>query len=100
MERGSIKLNGTDIARWTDRQLETVRGARISLVPQDPGNSLNPVKTIGAQIGEIFRIHGALHPDEIDRRVISLLERVGLSEPELRARQYPHELSAACVSAY
>ncbi|WP_429817742.1 dipeptide ABC transporter ATP-binding protein [Ensifer sp. B1-9] len=93
VERGSIKLNGTDIARWTDRQLQTVRGARISLVPQDPGNSLNPVKTIGAQIGEIFRIHGALHPDEIDRRVISLLERVGLSEPELRARQYPHELS-------
>ncbi len=93
VERGSIKLNGTDIARWTDRQLETVRGARISLVPQDPGNSLNPVKTIGAQVGEIFRIHGALRPDEIDDRVISLLARVGLSEPALRARQYPHELS-------
>ncbi|MEI3855823.1 MULTISPECIES: ABC transporter ATP-binding protein [unclassified Ensifer] len=93
VERGSIKLNGTDIARWTDRQLETVRGARISLVPQDPGNSLNPVTTIGAQVGEIFRIHGALPPDEIDDRVISLLARVGLSEPALRARQYPHELS-------
>ncbi|KRD65992.1 ABC transporter ATP-binding protein [Ensifer sp. Root278] len=93
VERGSIKLNGTDIARWTDRQLETVRGARISLVPQDPGNSLNPVKTIGAQVGEIFRIHGALRPDGIDDRVISLLARVGLSEPALRARQYPHELS-------
>lgn len=71
LERGTIKLNGTDIARWTDRQLETVRGARISLVPQDPGNSLNPVKTIGAQVGEIFRIHGALRPEEIDDRVIS-----------------------------
>ncbi|MGO4623447.1 dipeptide ABC transporter ATP-binding protein [Ensifer sp. 2TAB8] len=93
LERGTIKLNGTDIARWTDRQLETVRGARISLVPQDPGNSLNPVKTIGAQVGEIFRIHGALRPEEIDDRVISLLSRVGLSEPALRARQYPHELS-------
>ncbi len=93
VERGSIKLNGTDIARWTDRQLETVRGARISLVPQDPGNSLNPVKTIGAQVGEIFRIHGALRPDGIDDCVISLLARVGLSEPALRARQYPHELS-------
>lgn len=93
VERGSIKLNGTDIARWTDRQLETVRGARISLVPQDPGNSLNPVKTIGAQVGEIFQIHGALRPDDIDDRVISLLARVGMSEPALRARQYPHELS-------
>ncbi|WP_077965105.1 dipeptide ABC transporter ATP-binding protein [Ensifer adhaerens] len=93
VERGSIRLNGTDIARWTDRQLDTVRGARISLVPQDPGSSLNPVKTIGSQLGEIFRIHGALRSDEIEARVISLLARVGLSEPALRARQYPHELS-------
>jgi peptide/nickel transport system ATP-binding protein len=93
VERGTIKLNGTDIARWTDRQLDTVRGARISLVPQDPGNSLNPVKTIGSQLGEMFRIHGALRSDEIEARVISLLARVGLSEPALRARQYPHELS-------
>ncbi|NUS68193.1 MAG: ABC transporter ATP-binding protein [Ensifer adhaerens] len=93
VERGTIKLNGTDIARWTDRQLDTVRGARISLVPQDPGSSLNPVKTIGSQLGEMFRIHGALRSDEIEARVISLLARVGLSEPALRARQYPHELS-------
>ncbi|MGF6258861.1 dipeptide ABC transporter ATP-binding protein [Ensifer sp. LBL] len=93
VEQGSIKLNGTDIARWTDRQLDTVRGAKISLVPQDPGSSLNPVKTIGSQLGEIFRIHRALRSDEIEARVISLLARVGLSEPALRARQYPHELS-------
>lgn len=93
VERGTIKLNGTDIARWTDRQLDTVRGARISLVPQDPGSSLNPVKTIGSQLGEMFRIHGALRSDEIEARVLSLLARVGLSEPALRARQYPHELS-------
>ncbi|KSV72475.1 hypothetical protein N182_29215 [Sinorhizobium sp. GL2] len=93
VERGTIKLNGTDIARWTDRQLDTVRGARISLVPQDPGSSLNPVKTIGSQLGEMFRIHGALRSDEIEAQVLSLLARVGLSEPALRARQYPHELS-------
>ena len=93
VERGSIRLNGTDIARWTDRQLDTVRGARISLVPQDPGSSLNPVKTIGSQLGEIFRIHTKLRSDEIEARVLSLLARVGLSEPALRARQYPHELS-------
>ncbi|HEV7310804.1 ABC transporter ATP-binding protein [Ensifer sp.] len=93
IESGNIRLNGTDIAGWSDRRLDTVRGAKISLVPQDPGSSLNPVKTIGAQLGEIFRIHRALRPDEIDARVVSLLGRVGLSEPELRARQFPHELS-------
>eukprot|EP01031_Cornospumella_fuschlensis_P018711 gene18711-22911_t len=58
IDGGSIRLNGTDIARWSDRQLDAVRGAKISLVPQDPASSLNPVKTIGAQVGEILRIHG------------------------------------------
>ncbi|MGF6175777.1 dipeptide ABC transporter ATP-binding protein [Ensifer sp. 4252] len=93
IDGGSIKLNGTDISRWSDRQLDAVRGAKISLVPQDPASSLNPVKTIGAQVGEILLIHGAASGRDLDAQVISLLERVGLSEPVLRARQYPHELS-------
>ncbi|WP_457580328.1 dipeptide ABC transporter ATP-binding protein [Ensifer canadensis] len=93
IDGGSIKLNGTDISRWSDRQLDAVRGAKISLVPQDPASSLNPVKTIGTQVGEILRIHGAARGRDLDAQVISLLERVGLSEPALRARQYPHELS-------
>lgn len=90
---GSIRLNGTDISRWSDHQLDAVRGAKISLVPQDPASSLNPVKTIGAQVGEILRIHGVASGRDLEAQVISLLERVGLSEPALRARQYPHELS-------
>jgi len=93
VDRGAIKLNGTDISRWSDKQFKTIRGARISLVPQDPGSSLNPVKTIGAQVGEILRIHGEARGRDLERRVVALLECVGLSEPELRARQYPHELS-------
>ncbi|APG87928.1 ABC transporter ATP-binding protein (plasmid) [Sinorhizobium americanum CCGM7] len=93
VDRGTIRLNGTDISRWSDRQFDAVRGARISLVPQDPGSSLNPIKTIGAQLGEILEIHGAARGKDLERRVVALLERVGLIEPELRARQYPHELS-------
>ncbi|KQY73115.1 ABC transporter ATP-binding protein [Ensifer sp. Root142] len=93
IDSGSIKLNGTDISRWSDRQLDAVRGAKISLVPQDPASSLNPVKTIGAQVGEILRIHGAASGRDLEAQVISLLQRVGLSEPALRAQQYPHELS-------
>ncbi len=93
VDRGTIRLNGTDISRWSDKQLDTIRGARISLVPQDPGSSLNPVKTIGAQVGEILAIHGKLRGKDRERQVVTLLERVGLSEPELRARQFPHELS-------
>ncbi|ASY72638.1 ABC transporter ATP-binding protein [Sinorhizobium fredii USDA 205] len=93
VDRGAIKLNGTDISRWSDKQLDTIRGASISLVPQDPGSSLNPVKTIGDQVGEILEIHGKLRGKDLERRVVALLDRVGLSEPEFRARQYPHELS-------
>ena len=65
----------------------------ISLVPQDPGNSLNPVKTIGKQVAEILVIHGKASGTAADARAIELLERVGLNQPALRAKQYPHELS-------
>ncbi|GAA4667191.1 ABC transporter ATP-binding protein [Frondihabitans cladoniiphilus] len=93
IESGRISLNGTDIARWSDRRLRAVRGSQISLVPQDPGNSLDPVKTIGSQIAEVFRLHEPRGRRPVGPRVIDLLERVGLTRPELRARQYPHELS-------
>jgi peptide/nickel transport system ATP-binding protein len=93
IETGAIRLKGQDIAGWSQRRLDRIRGAEISLVPQDPGASLNPVKSIGAQVGEILRLHTGLHRAGVARRVLELLERVGLSDPELRARQYPHELS-------
>jgi peptide/nickel transport system ATP-binding protein len=97
IDKGSIRLNGTDIAHWSQRRFDTLRGASISLVPQDPGVSLNPVRTIGSQVGEILRIHGprgtARRRRGIHDQVIELLTRVGLNNPEARARQYPHELS-------
>ncbi|OWJ66814.1 dipeptide ABC transporter ATP-binding protein [Inquilinus limosus] len=93
VDGGAIRLAGTDISGWSQKRLDTIRGARISLIPQDPGSSLNPVKTIGAQVEEILAIHrrGDRVPNRA--RVVELLGRVGLSRPELRARQYPHELS-------
>jgi len=93
IEQGAIRLNGEEISRWSGKRLDTIRGRQISLIPQDPTSSLNPVKTIGAQVGEILRIHGERDSKAVDARVIELLARVGLSDPELRARQYPHELS-------
>ncbi|MEE6295982.1 ABC transporter ATP-binding protein [Georgenia wangjunii] len=93
VERGSIALNGTDISGWGTKRLESVRGRRIGLIPQDPNNSLNPVKTIGANLAEVLQIHRAGTPAAIRARVLELLERVGVPEPEVRARQYPHELS-------
>jgi peptide/nickel transport system ATP-binding protein len=93
LEAGAVRLNGTDIAGWSQKQLDTIRGKKISLIPQDPTSSLNPVKTIGAQVAEVLQIHRQGSRAEIDARVIELLGRVGLSQPELRAKQYPHELS-------
>lgn len=93
LEQGGIRLNGVDIARWPQRRLDALRGARISLIPQDPTSSLNPVKTIGGQVAEILAIHERMPRRQRDARVIALLSRVGLSHPELRVHQYPHELS-------
>ena len=71
-----------------------MRGAQIGLVPQDPVTSLDPVRPIGVQVGEILpRARRARRARSIRARVLELLERVGLDDPALRARQYPHELS-------
>ena len=93
IERGAVRLDGIDIARWSQKRLDAVRGATISLIPQDPGSSLNPVRTVGSQLAEVLQIHKRGDRRAIRARVLDLLARVGLNPPDLRARQYPHELS-------
>src|SRR5260221_348000 len=93
IEGGAIRLNGTDIAHWSQKRLDTIRGAVVSLIPQDPGSSLNPVRTIGSQLAEVLQIHKRGDRKAIHARVLDLLNRVGLTPAEMRARQYPHELS-------
>ena len=92
-EQGSIRLQGTEVSEWNATRWNSIRGRVVSLVPQDPTTSLNPVRTVGDQVGEILRIHGLRDRAAVEARVIDLLARVGLSQPALRARQYPHELS-------
>ncbi|HKN05862.1 MAG TPA: ABC transporter ATP-binding protein [Buttiauxella sp.] len=93
LTRGAIRLNGTDISRWSQKQLDGIRGARISLIPQDPTSSLNPIKTIGVQVDEILRLHQRASKKVIRQQTLALLARVGLTHPELRAQQYPYQLS-------
>ena len=93
IEGGAIRLNGTDITHWSQKRLDTIRGAVVALIPQDPGSSLNPVRTIGAQVAEILQIHGRGDRRAIQARMLELLTRVGLVPAEMRANQYPHELS-------
>ena len=97
---GTITFDGQDLTSVADGGFRRLRGRRIGLVPQDPGASLDPVKTIGAQVAEIFRLHPEAVPRgkrltraELRGEVIRLLELVGIDRPEERMRQYPHELS-------
>ena len=93
IDGGSVRLNGTDIAGWSQKRLESIRGAKISLIPQDPTSSLNPVLTVGTQVEEVLRLHTKLPKAIRRRRVLELLERVGIPDPARRAGQYAHELS-------
>jgi peptide/nickel transport system ATP-binding protein len=89
---GTIELNGTQVQGWSRRRLETIRGTTVGLIPQDPGSSLDPLKTIGWQVGEALRIHGEKNRAAIALRTTELLARVGLPGDRV-ARAYPHELS-------
>jgi peptide/nickel transport system ATP-binding protein len=91
--KGQLRVDGRDVTRASEREWQTLRGLTLSLVPQDPMVSLNPTTRIGQQIGEaLIQANGRRYPG-VDADVIELLEQVGLDQPSLRARQYPHELS-------
>ena len=91
--RGSILFCGRDLLALSPRELRAVRGNRVAMVFQEPMSSLNPVLTIGQQIGEVLRIHRPSGGRAIRERTVELLRLVGLPEPHRCRRQYPHELS-------
>ena len=93
VESGRIVYNGTDMANFTEKEWLKIRGKEIAMVLQDPMTSLNPLKTIGAQIGEAIRMHQGLKGDALKSAVVEILKDVGITEPERRAKQYPHEFS-------
>ena len=90
---GSIRFGGRELTGLPEREMISLRGAGIGLVPQDPMSNLNPVHTIGAQVLEALEVHGRGRGDAAKRRVIELLELVGIPDAEQRAQQFPHEFS-------
>ncbi|NED96806.1 ABC transporter ATP-binding protein [Phytoactinopolyspora alkaliphila] len=90
---GSIVFAGRDLATADERELIRIRGSQVGLIPQDPMSNLNPMQRIGTQIAEALEVHGRTSGKETDRRVVELLEMVGIPEPERRATQHPHEFS-------
>ena len=89
----AVRATSSVLSDLGPREWRAVRGRQIGLIPQDPNNSLNPVKRIGETVSEALRIHRWKDRGARNRRVFELLERVGIDQPDLRARQYPHELS-------
>ena len=93
IDAGTITFDGRDITSLSRGEWRDLRGRRIGLIPQDPNNSLNPLKTIGASVEEGLTIHHVGSAAERKARAVELLERVGIDDPERRYQQYPHELS-------
>jgi peptide/nickel transport system ATP-binding protein len=90
---GAITFDDMEVTRFGDRRWRGLRGDAIGLVPQDPTVSLNPVVKIGAQVAEPLRIHRGLSRADAAAEAVRILKEAGLSDPERRAAQYPHQLS-------
>ncbi len=88
-----MDFQGTDLLAISEREMRKVRGARISMVMQDPKFSLNPVMTVGEQIGEALSVHERLARREIRQRVLAMLEAVQIRDPERVFGLHPHEVS-------
>ncbi len=93
VSQGSAWLQGHNLLRLTEARFRGMRGGALSMIFQDPLSSLNPVHRIGAQIAEAMHSHYAVSNHEAKEETVALLKRVGMPDPEGRARAYPHELS-------
>ncbi len=90
---GQVALQGKDLLRQPEWQMNHVRGRRIAMIFQDPQTSLNPVQTIGGQIQEVLARHLRLQGNAARKRCLELLEQVGIPEAKRRIDHYPHQLS-------
>jgi oligopeptide/dipeptide ABC transporter ATP-binding protein len=90
---GSIRLFGEDLLAKSEAEMRQIRGARISMIFQDPMTSLDPVFTIGQQLAEALIYHQRLTRKEAYARSVEMLRMVGIPSPEARMRHYPHEFS-------
>ncbi len=90
---GDVRFRGTDLYRLDQSELRRIRGARMSMVFQDPMTALNPLVRVGDQIAAALRAHTTLNRNQIRSRVVELLDLVGISDAPQRARAYPDALS-------
>ena len=90
---GSVVFEGEDLLAKSPAEMRRIRGARISMIFQDPGATLNPLLTVGEQIAELLRHHTDMGKAAARERVLEMLAQVGISQPATRYHSYPHEFS-------
>ena len=90
---GAVLFEGRDLLSLSEPEMRAVRGAKIAMIFQEPMTSLNPVFTIGSQIGEAVRLHQHTSRRETLERTVEALRLVGIADPERRVNDYPHQLS-------
>src|SRR5438034_1583864 len=90
---GSIRFKGQELLHLPEAQIRHVRGNDITIIFQEPMTSLNPLHTIEKQIGEILLLHQGLTGEPARKRIIELLDQVGIPDPQMRLKSYPHQLS-------
>jgi peptide/nickel transport system ATP-binding protein/oligopeptide transport system ATP-binding protein len=90
---GSVRFGGTELVAMSERDLNTIRGRELSMVFQDSLDSLNPVFSIGSQLGEVFRARAGLSRAAAADRAVELMAAVGIRDPRQRMNDYPHQFS-------
>ncbi len=91
--KGSIRFEGRDLLKLSEPEMRDIRGNAISMIFQEPMTSLNPVLTVGKQIGETVRLHQGMNARDAEQKAIDMLTLVGIPAPVRRVREYPHQLS-------
>ena len=91
--RGSAELNGRDLLKLSERELRGVRGDEVAIIFQEPMTALNPLYSIGNQIGEVLQLKKGLTGAQAAAGVVELLASTGIPEPARRASAFPHQLS-------
>src|SRR6202165_5292403 len=90
---GSVRFQGKELLQLSEREMRGIRGKDISMIFQEPMTSLNPVLSVGRQIGETLRLHEGLDGKAAETRAVEMLTLVGIPEPRRRVHEYPHQLS-------
>ncbi len=90
---GEIFFKGKNLLVAEEEEMREIRGDQISIIFQEPMTSLNPLHTIGRQVGEVLKLHQGMSDEEASARVLELLQKVGIKDPEKRLGAYPHQLS-------